>query len=167
LQAVEIYGPLVIRADRSGLSAMGFYKTLRRALSNTGFFDQAKKYDEDNELMLVRARRIGCKEAQQQQTQGAPAHMSRCTHCASYNVQKTLLCSPPTTFTILCQAVCMQLAVGIKCTYTWLPRASNPGCPACSDAAAVAAAQAQLHPDAHEEGGLACNDKQLLIEMRE
>jgi hypothetical protein len=31
----------------------------------------------------------------------------------------------------------------------------------------VAAAQAQLHPDAHEEGGLACNDKQLLLEMRE
>jgi hypothetical protein len=30
-----------------------------------------------------------------------------------------------------------------------------------------ATAQAQLHPDAHEEGGLACNDKQLLIEMRE
>lgn len=57
---------------------MGFYKTLRRALTNTGFFDQAKKYDEDTELML-----------------------------------------------------------------------------------------AQLHPDAHEEGGLACNDKQLLIEMRE
>lgn len=37
---------------------MGFYKTLRRALTNTGFFDQAKKYDEDTELMLVRASRI-------------------------------------------------------------------------------------------------------------
>jgi hypothetical protein len=30
-----------------------------------------------------------------------------------------------------------------------------------------ACAQAVLHPDAHEEGGLACNDKQLLAEMRE
>jgi hypothetical protein len=27
--------------------------------------------------------------------------------------------------------------------------------------------QAILHPDAHDEGGLACNDKQLLAEMRE
>lgn len=27
--------------------------------------------------------------------------------------------------------------------------------------------QAILHPDAHEEGGLACNDKKLLAEMRE
>jgi hypothetical protein len=24
-----------------------------------------------------------------------------------------------------------------------------------------------MHPDAHEEGGLACNDKKLLLEMRE
>jgi hypothetical protein len=27
--------------------------------------------------------------------------------------------------------------------------------------------QAIMHPDAHEEGGLACNDKKLLAEMRE
>ena len=26
--------------------------------------------------------------------------------------------------------------------------------------------QAVLHPDAHEEGGLACNDMELLAEMR-
>jgi hypothetical protein len=58
LQTDELPVSLVIRADQSGLSAMGFYKTLRRALTNTGFFDQAKKYDEDNEFMLVRAGRI-------------------------------------------------------------------------------------------------------------
>jgi hypothetical protein len=70
---------------------MGFYKTLRRALTNTGFFDQAKKYDEDNELMLVRPGRNRFQAAQQQQAQKAPAHMGMCLLCTSCKAQPMLL----------------------------------------------------------------------------
>jgi hypothetical protein len=37
--------------------------------------------------------------------------MGKCTHCANYNVQKALRRSSLTVITILCEDVCMQLAV--------------------------------------------------------
>jgi hypothetical protein len=64
-------------------------------------------------------------------------------------------CSSPASSTVA-QGVLRAATAALDATPRSRCRAAPPRAP-----------QAILHPDAHEEGGLACNDKQLLLEMRE
>jgi hypothetical protein len=55
----------------------------------------------------------------------------------------------------------------VRCPLVPLPPLSFPSPASLWPPFGLTVLQAILHPDAHDEGGLACNDKKLLAEMRE